>query len=345
VEEPAVAPKPSPVSPVSPVAAVSPLSLLRLVALALVRLGVLVGLLSVVSLLPWHPLPLLEHFRLQLLVGCTAVALGAALLRQGGWFDVAALCALLDLLLITPGLSGRAPAGPRDGVKVRLLLANVHTANRDHAAVARMIEELSPDIVALVEPDDTWFEALRPALASYPARREVTNTGNFGIALYARGEMKISVEHLGSSLPTLVAQVTLAAPSQAAPLSIVLTHPIPPMSRETAASHARQLEAIAARLTSLPEPRILAGDLNATPWSRPFARLQRATGLHDSRAGFGLHASFPSEGGVMSLLRIPIDHVLLSPSIGVLERRLERPIGSDHLPVLVDLLVPRRAQP
>jgi endonuclease/exonuclease/phosphatase (EEP) superfamily protein YafD len=311
----------------------------------LVRLGVLTGLLSVASLLPWHPLPLLEHFRLQLLAGCTAVALGAALLRQRGWFDVAALCALLNLLLVTPGLSGSPLAGPRDGEKVRLLLANVHTSNRDHAAVARLIEELSPDIVALIEPDDTWFAALRPALAAYPARQEVADAGNFGIALYARGEMKITVEHLGSSLPTLVAQVTLAAPSQAAPLSIVLTHPIPPVSREAAASQARQLDAIAARLAALPEPRILAGDLNTTPWSRPFARLLRASGLRDSRAGFGVQASFPSNNGVLALLRIPIDHVLLSPSIGVLERRLERDIGSDHLPVLVELLVPRRAPP
>jgi endonuclease/exonuclease/phosphatase (EEP) superfamily protein YafD len=336
VEEPAAEPKPSPVSPASI------LRHLRLVAIALVRLGVLVGLLSVASLLPWHPLPLLEHFRLQLLAGCAVVALGAALLRQGGWIDVVALCALLDLLLVTPGLSGSAPAGPPDGVKVRLLLANVHTENRDHAAVARLIEELSPDIVALVEPDEAWFEALRPALASYPARREVPDAGNFGIALYARGEMKITIEHLGSSLPTLVAQVVLTAPSQAAPLSIVLTHPIPPMSRDSAASQARQLDAIAARLATLPEPRILAGDFNTTPWSRSFARLLRATGLHDSRAGFGVQASFPSNDGVLSLLRIPIDHVLLSPSIGVLDRRLERDIGSDHLPVLVDLLVPRR---
>lgn len=321
-----------------------PPSAIARIVIAIVRLGVLVSLLSVASLLPWHPLTLLEHFRVQLLAGCTAVALFAALLRQRGWFDVAALCALLDLLLITPGLSGSPPAGPPpgEGVKVRLLLANVHTSNTDYAAVARLIADRSPDIVALVEPDPTWFAALAPALASYSTRREVEGPGNFGLALYARGEMKVSVEHLGSSLPTLVAQVTLDPPSQAAPLSLVITHPVTPMTSESLAAQARQLEAVAARLATLPEPRILAGDFNTTPWSRPFARLLHSTGLHDTRAGFGSQPSFPASGGVMRWLRIPIDHVLVSPSIGVLDRRIDRDIGSDHLPVLVDLLVPRR---
>lgn len=321
-------------------------SFLRLLAIAIIRLGVLVGLLSVVSLLPWFPLALLEHFRLQLLAGCIAVAIGAALLRQRGWFDVAALCALLDLLLVTPALSGAAHPGPADGVRVRLLLANVHTSNTDHAAVARAIAELSPDVVALVEPNHRWFAALGPALTGYPARREVDDRGNFGLGLYVRGEMSTSVEHLGSELPTMVARITLGAPSQAAPFHLVLTHPIPPIYATSASSQRSQLAAVARRLAALPGPVILAGDLNATPWSRVFATLLRDTGLRDSRDGFGVHASFPTSfpavGPLAALLRIPIDHVFVSSEIGVLERRIERDLGSDHLPVLLDLQLPRR---
>lgn len=83
---------------------------------------------------------------------------------------------------------------------------------------------------------------------------------------------------------------------------------------------------------------IVMGDLNATPWSRPFAWLRERTGLCDSRAGFGIQASFPAAS---ALLRIPIDHLLASCPIGVRERRIGRDVGSDHLPVVVDLVVPR----
>jgi endonuclease/exonuclease/phosphatase (EEP) superfamily protein YafD len=83
---------------------------------------------------------------------------------------------------------------------------------------------------------------------------------------------------------------------------------------------------------------IVMGDLNATPWSQPFRRLVARSGLCDSRAGFGIAASYPADSTV---LRIPIDHVLITCSIGVADRRVERDIGSDHRPVIVDLVVPR----
>lgn len=303
------------------------------------RAGAVVALLSVVSLLPLHQASLLEHFRLQLLGGSALVALAAALLRQRGWFDVAALCALLDLLLVTPALAGAPRPAPADGVPVRVLVANVLTSNPDHAAVARAITELAPDIVALVETDARWERALAPALASYSGRLTVEHSGNFGLALYARGELKGRAEYLGSTLPTIVARIALA--SGAAPLSFVLTHPPPPISAAAAETQREQLAAVARRIRALDEPRILAGDFNATPWSSVFARLLRESGLVDSRAGFGVQATFPTEE---AWLRIPIDHALVSPSIRVERRQVERAIGSDHLPVLLDLLVPRAVE-
>jgi endonuclease/exonuclease/phosphatase (EEP) superfamily protein YafD len=71
---------------------------------------------------------------------------------------------------------------------------------------------------------------------------------------------------------------------------------------------------------------------------RPARRLGTGLGLCDTRAGFGLQASFPAWSAVM---RIPIDHVLASCSIGVRDRWIGPDIGSDHLPVLIDLVVPR----
>ena len=50
-----------------------------------------------------------------------------------------------------------------------------------------------------------------------------------------------------------------------------------------------------------------------------------------------MQASFPAG---MAVMRIPIDHLLASCSIGVRDRRIGRDVGSDHLPVVVDLVVP-----
>jgi len=80
---------------------------------------------------------------------------------------------------------------------------------------------------------------------------------------------------------------------------------------------------------------VVAGDLNATPWSPIFHRVLDLGRLRDSREGFGLHRTWPS--GIHALLRIPIDHVLVGEGVTVLRREVGPHIGSDHRPVIVDL--------
>lgn len=319
-------------------------SLVYRVAAAATLLAVLGTLLVVASLVPVQPLALLEHFRLQLLCGSAVVTAAAALLRLGGWADVAAFNTLLALVLVAPGLGGERNPGPADGVRVRVLLSNVLTSNRDVSRLARLIADTRPDVIALVEPNRTWFAQLAPTLKDFPGRVEIHDEANFGIALYARGQVRGGGELLGSAQTTIVATVVLAD-SQAAPLTFVITHPIPPVSTHAAQIHARHLAAVARRVAARAaqgEPVILAGDFNTTPWSRSFATLVQATGLVDTRRGLGAQPTFPAFPWWTALVRIPIDHVLVSPSIGVIERRVERPIGSDHLPVFVELVVPRR---
>lgn len=183
-------------------------------------------------------------------------------------------------------------------------------------------------VVARALQDQRWLAELAPSTARYPGRIEAPRGDNFGVALYARGALDGGVEALGSELPTIVART--------AGVAIVVAHPMPPVSRAGAAQQARMLDALAARVRG-GAPLVLAGDLNAAPWSRPFARFLAATGLRDTRAGFGVQATFPASSW---LLRIPLDHVLVSPGIGVTRRRVERDVGSDHLPVYIELALP-----
>jgi hypothetical protein len=77
--------------------------------------------------------------------------------------------------------------------------------------------------------------------------------------------------------------------------------------------------------------------LNLTPWSFHFKVLLRVTGLHDSARGFGVQPSWPNNN---PFLRIPLDHVLHSPDIVVLQRTIGPDVKSDHFPVIVDLALP-----
>lgn len=302
-------------------------------AIVVTKLAVVGMIGTLVAFVPIWPIALLEHFRVQYVAVGVAIVAAAAALRITGWLDAAALVTLINLCTIAPDLSASTRALPA-GAPLRVLLLNVHTQSTGYDDVSRLIADTHPDVVALVEVDRVWLEKLAPAVASYPQRFEHPRNDNFGLALYARSTLTATAEDLGSLLPSAVATLDV----QGTPLAIVLTHPLPPVSGAALDLMYSQFGAIGARVRELGPRVVVMGDFNATPWSRPFQRLVAATGLCDSRAGFGMQATFPASS---TLLRLPIDHVLTSCAIGVRGRVVERDVGSDHLPVVIDLVVPR----
>ena len=96
-----------------------------------------------------------------------------------------------------------------------------------------------------------------------------------------------------------------------------------------------------ARLVGWSQTRtIVAGDFNTSSWSPCFPKLMAATGLYDTRAGLAFAPPIPAGSGPRAA---PIDHCLVSGDIAVVDRRVGADIGSDHLPIVVDLQLPRRS--
>ncbi len=299
--------------------------------LSVLAIGALVA--QVASWVPVWPLALVEHFRVQMLVGGIVVAAACAVARVR-YFDAVALATLLHLVWLLPDLVRSPRPLPADGRPMRVLALNVLSSNTRYADVRKLIADSNADIVALAEIQEQWLRELAPALTGYPARIEHPRTDNFGLALYARGSLTGGVEYLGA-FPSIVA--TVGEPGGS--VAIVLTHPVPPVSAYYLRLLDDQLAEVAARARTLGSNAMILGDFNATPWSRPFRRLVEASGLCDSRAGFGLQTSWVPE--ISRVMQIPIDHALVSCGIGVRDRRIERDVGSDHLPVVIDLVVPR----
>jgi endonuclease/exonuclease/phosphatase (EEP) superfamily protein YafD len=131
-------------------------------------------------------------------------------------------------------------------------------------------------------------------------------------------------------VPTIVSWLTV----EGREMVLVGTHPLPPIGEARSALRNDQLRAIAEFLNQTDARRVLVGDLNTTSWSPHFRELLAAADLVDSRRGFGVQPTWFALGG---LLRLPIDHVLVSPEIEVMSRRIGPDIGSDHRPVIVDL--------
>jgi endonuclease/exonuclease/phosphatase (EEP) superfamily protein YafD len=276
---------------------------------------------------------LLTHFRVQAAIAGAALALICATLRLRA--VTAGVCAL-TLLHLLPVLLYLVPreSPDLDGIpRLRVLQLNVHTANRRHAAVEQLVREARPDLLALLEVNERWLEALSGLHTHYPHRIGRPQEDNFGIALFSR--FPIDDLRLLPLQDERTYMITGRFSLGDTPVTIALAHLVPPSSASWAALRNRQLDALS-QLTagdSVTET-LLLGDLNTTPWSPFHDRLERSSGLRNGARGLGLYPSWPA--GFLPL-RIPLDHFLLSPGLHVASLELGPDVGSDHLPVLLEI--------
>lgn len=279
---------------------------------------------------------LASHFRLQYLVLLSVGIIFCVFDKKWNVLKVLAVAALVNLLMIGslywPGesyISLEYQASPKTAT---ILLMNLNANNEEYEKAIRHIKEMNPDILALEEVNDKWLAALAGTLKGYSYRRDISRADCFGIGLYSNIPIEeMSIQYYGTTgLPSVLAQMTIGNK----PLTVLLTHPLPPGSPEGFRQRNEQLSAIATQRSAFRDSMILIGDLNTTSWSYHFQDFVKKMNLVDSRQGFGLQTSWPV---MMPLLAITIDHVLVSKDIAVLERRTGPDVGSDHRPVYVKL--------
>jgi endonuclease/exonuclease/phosphatase (EEP) superfamily protein YafD len=277
----------------------------------------------------WWVFDLFSHFRLQYFLVLTASTLIFALDRQAFPTLGAACLAIVNLVMILV-FYRITPRRPPSGKTYRLLFSNVLGTNKRYGEILRLIHTSDADIVLLVEPTYAWVHALESLNGAYPYRQGSPRGDNYGIALLSRLPFISSdVVTLGPyGKPSIIARLEL----DGKPLTLIGTHAPPPFDREGTETRDHQIAEIIQLLPTLPSPILLAGDFNATSWSKGIQVLLRS-GLQDSRLGFGLQPSWPTHN---PFLRVPIDHVFVSPGVNILDRRLGPNIGSDHFPVIVD---------
>lgn len=280
-------------------------------------------------------LELASHFRVQYLLAALAclpvfLAFGAL-----GW---AAACVAYLLIFAPPALRLLLPAGgtaapPRPATGLKLLHLNVQVENQDYARALALIGAERPDVIVLQEVTAGWAAALTRIGGDYPhgLARTFEAVGS-GIALYSRLPLE-DVQSVGApDRPSVHARVRVGRKL----VSLFTTHPRAPLRPGHFGSRNEQLAWAARYARELPEPKVLVGDLNVSPWSPYFGRLKAESGLRDAREGFGLLPTWPVWNRLPALM-LPIDYCLVGPGVGVVSLRAGPPVGSDHLPLIVEL--------
>jgi endonuclease/exonuclease/phosphatase (EEP) superfamily protein YafD len=287
-------------------------------------------------------LELLRHFRLWC-AGLAVILLGLTLLlRLWRWAPVAVLAAVWQgwpwwfYADLSP-----APA-PAAEKSLTVLTANLLYEAREPERMVAVLREADADVIVFQEFTAAWQTHFQATLwKDYPYRVEEPEEDASGICLASRLPLvQGDVVHDPNGLPCVTGVVRVGGTM----VSILGVHPMPPMRPEMYASWRAALESYPAMLEKLPGPhRVLTGDLNATPFCRVFTRMAEAGKLTDSARVTGIVSTWYLRSVLLPVTMpagLPLDHVLVTPELGVVSRSVGPAAGSDHRFVRVQLAVP-----
>ncbi len=275
----------------------------------------------------------LALFRPQVTLALVATSLVALGLGARAAAVAGLVTAALGAALLVPTIRERGPTPPVGGQPVaRLLVLNLWARNDDVEAVTALIARERPDVVGLTELTPAWARALAPALRAYRVRAVAPSGGGGGIGVYGREPLESAeiVRPVRGGRRAVDARIVLPNGGTA---SLLVVHPTSALVPGDQGAHERELAAIGAWARAEGRRSAVCGDLNAAPWTRSL-RHAIATGQLRALLPGGLFAgSWPA---LPPPLRVAIDGCLVGDGLRA-RARLGPRVGSDHLPVLVEL--------
>ena len=207
--------------------------------------------------------------------------------------------------------------------------------NEDVQSYLELVEMYDPDVALVIEPNERWHEALQPLRDRYEYRVEQPQDNHYGMSLYSRFPLGETEIHYFEEVNTPSIRVRLQLPS-GDEVVFYGAHPRPPLPSTSVATADRELIQIARRVAEAELPTVVAGDFNDVPWSSTMTRFQRISKLRDLRIGRGLYNTFDAHSRIV---RLPIDHIFITPGLGLVEFERSPAYSSDHFALYAKLVV------
>lgn len=213
---------------------------------------------------------------------------------------------------------------------LRLYVHNLYYLNDDLDAALKEIERYDPDIVFLMEYSEAIQEKIEARFTAYPYHLIEPSRFTMGLALFSRIPIENAVVRRFEQTRIPIFELSFKLQDQL--LSFVGGHPWPPLGR-WGQLHREQMAAITQVASELTHPLIVAGDFNASQWSYALGNLRATTATIDAEKGFGFRKSWR----LNPFLKLPIDHVMVSKDLEILNFQHGSHGGSDHDPLIVDI--------
>lgn len=289
-----------------------------------------IGLISL-SALPYAKLDIWAQFTAPALFYSLSLALILLLLRRPRPAILAFAVSLVLTVAVVPQWNPPGPAPARSEPVIRLYSANLHVFNRDVTRIRQSIEAAQPDVIVLVEVGLLPADAREFLLNGYPYRSSSDPAGHGDAeaqAVIASRWPMSPVRDMSNFNQTVVGRVQ----TPLGPVDFVGTHFTRPWPYVPSIAQIRQAESLTEKLQLLDRPVVVAGDFNSISAARIGRTLRAENDLH---AAPGFPGTWPTF--LPASFSITIDQVYASRDLAFMSRRVGRPNGSDHRPVITEI--------
>ena len=317
------------------------MSLLKLAANAaacLVLIGLSIFGVAALSGVDHRWVDILAQFTGPVLLAAAGVTVGCALLRLWPAVGVGGLASLILLLSVWP--QWMPPTGLRqpDQPVIRVYSANLWAPNTDVDAMRASIKGADADIVILVEVGDAPIAQLDRLLAGYPHRgvNGRLTPGRSAARSIIASRYPITTKLPGRADGLSAVGAVVATPL--GPITVFGVHLTRPWPYEYQWGQITQIMALTERSkAAAPGATLVAGDFNSVSSARIGRQIKEDLGLAPAP---GFPGTWPTR--LPAVFGITIDQVYRSPDLALVSRRIGRPTGSDHYPVVTEFT---RAKP
>lgn len=303
----------------------------------LLKLGTVVSILVSVlpSILPniWF-IDILSNFKVQILLFLVIISIINLLSEKSKAIGVTSIILVVWNASFLFNLYFSSKVGEINKLKgTKIVSINLLSNNNDAKKVIDYINSTSPDILILLEYNPKWQSLLKSTTDSYTYQKSEVRNDNFGIGYFSKIESETAVLNFDNTkIPSIKSNVTIHDKL----VTILATHPLPPVGQAQFDTRNLHLKSIADRRKDFSEHLIVAGDLNTSSYSKHFNDFLKKANLNDSRNGLGIMPTWPSN---YMFLQTTLDQFLVSDKVNVIKRDTGPNVGSDHLPIFMEFRI------
>jgi len=253
---------------------------------------------------------------------------------------------LLSVYFLLPGIQlyiDPSNTMSKEGKRIRVASVNLLHSNADPRPFDSWLKKEKPDLLVALEIPSMWEILLKSYTKEYPYQKFIPAKPTswkihpWKMGILSKYPLNGFVSH--SMGPDAIPWAETVIDLHGLNLRIIALHAMPPIDQKHLKLRNQVFQKVADK-TRGESIVMVMGDFNATVHSPAFQELIQSAELKNASAGFGRIPSWrplPRFG----FLALDLDHILVHPCIHVKEMHSGPDIGSDHKPLVAEIVLPQ----